>query len=345
MPELNPDHITHEVKLHDGRSFLAVLRDEDDEVILGSGPGLEVKVKRSDIASTTPSKVSLMPAKLNEALKPDELRDLMTFLLTEPPLMKIYHPDAPVIKRSRAEIDALLAGAESVSDPAPIKIVLVSGKKDHGIGEHDYPRWREVWAQLFTLASKVSIEVADDWPTATQWQSADAVVFHRRGDWFETRASDVDTFLARGGGVTFIHWSLEAGGDAESLARRIGLASNRKLTKYRHGAVDLTFGLPHPIMRGFEKVTFNDEMYWNLIPSTTATPQVLATAAEAGAKHPQAWVSELASGGRVFVTLGGHYSSVMDDPLFRTLLLRGIAWSAKQSVDRFNNLIEAGLEP
>ena len=52
---------------------------------------------------------------------------------------------------------------------------------------------------------------------------------------------------------------------------------------------------------------------------------------------------EQANGGRVFVSIMGHYTWTFDDPLFRTLLLRGIAWSAHEPVDRFNNLIEAGL--
>ena len=33
-----------------------------------------------------------------------------------------------------------------------------------------------------------------------------------------------------------------------------------------------------------------------------------------------------------------------DDPLFRVLLLRGIAWSATEPVDRFNALVWPGAE-
>lgn len=42
--------------------------------------------------------------------------------------------------------------------------------------------------------------------------------------------------------------------------------------------------------------------------------------------------------GRVFVSIPGHYSWTFGDPLFRILLLRGIAWSAGEPVDRFNPL-------
>ncbi len=342
---LNPEYLTQEITLKEGRQLTAVMRDDAGEVVLGLGAGVEMRVKREDIATQKALKTSLMIPQLDDVLGAEAFRDLMAFLLTEPPVMQIYNEAAPPVKRTRAEIDAVLAGAVPLLDVKPLRLLLVSGKKDHGIGEHDYPRWRMVWSRLFTLAENVSIDLAEDWPSAEQWQSADAVVFNRRGNWDEAKAKDLDAFLARGGGATFIHWSLEAERAAPDLAARLGLASDRKVNKYRHGMVELTFdtAAAHPITRGFNRVSFNDEMYWNLIgPGPSA---VLATASEAGAQHPHAWTQEPKTGGRIFVTLGGHYSSVFDDALFRILLLRGIAWSTKEPVDRFNNLIEAGLEP
>jgi type 1 glutamine amidotransferase len=47
-------------------------------------------------------------------------------------------------------------------------------------------------------------------------------------------------------------------------------------------------------------------------------------------------------GGRVFVSIPGHFSWTFDDPLFRILMLRGIAWAGKDSVDRFNDLVLPG---
>jgi putative heme-binding domain-containing protein len=342
---LNPEYLTQEVTLKDGRQFSAVMREDAGQIVLGIGAGVELRVKPEEIASQKALKTSLMMPKLDEVLGESDFRDLMAYLLTEPPVMRVYNEHAPVVKRSRAEIDAALAGAVPLGELKPMKLLLVSGKKDHGIGEHDYPRWRQAWARLFSLADQVSVDLADEWPSDEQWQSADAVVFNRRGNWDDAKAKQFDAFLARGGGVTLIHWSL-AGGEKQptaSLAQRLGLASQQGLTKYRHGMVELTLNSGHPITRGFDHVSFNDEMYWNLVGTPPAS--VLATAAEAGAQYPHAWTQEPKSGGRIFVTLGGHYSSVFDDPLFRILLLRGIAWTANQPVDRYNKLIEAGLEP
>jgi type 1 glutamine amidotransferase len=49
--------------------------------------------------------------------------------------------------------------------------------------------------------------------------------------------------------------------------------------------------------------------------------------------------------GRVFVSIPGHFSWTFDDPVFRVLLLRGIAWAAGEPVDRFNELATVGVKP
>jgi len=71
--------------------------------------------------------------------------------------------------------------------------------------------------------------------------------------------------------------------------------------------------------------------------------RVLATAVEDGQPQPQMWSLE-PSKGRVFVAIPGHFSWTFDDSLFRVLLLRGIAWAAREPVDRFNDLVWVGAD-
>ena len=52
--------------------------------------------------------------------------------------------------------------------------------------------------------------------------------------------------------------------------------------------------------------------------------------------QPLLWARQ-ADKGRVFVSIPGHYTWTFDDPLFRVLLLRGIAWTAGESVERLRN--------
>lgn len=76
-------------------------------------------------------------------------------------------------------------------------------------------------------------------------------------------------------------------------------------------------------------------------PARCKPAAVLATTNESGAAQPMIWTTEKGKG-RVFVSLLGHFNWTFDDPLFRVLLLRGISWSAKEPVDRFENIVSMG---
>ena len=55
-------------------------RDTPDEVVLGTGPGVETRIARAEIAEMRPGSVSVMPAGLDEQLTRQELADLLAFL-------------------------------------------------------------------------------------------------------------------------------------------------------------------------------------------------------------------------------------------------------------------------
>jgi len=95
-----------------------------------------------------------------------------------------------------------------------------------------------------------------------------------------------------------------------------------------------------PITRGLEKLKLVDEAYWNLVGDPRKV-HVLATAREDGAARPLMWTHEQGKG-RVFVSIPGHYTWTFDDPLFRVLLLRGMAWAAGEPVDRLQDLALPG---
>ncbi len=60
---------------------------------------------------------------------------------------------------------------------------------------------------------------------------------------------------------------------------------------------------------------------------------VLASAKVDGEIRPLIWTRQ-AGKGRVLVSIPGHYTWTLNDPLFRTVLLRGIAWAAGEPVER-----------
>src|SRR5262249_18290659 len=106
--------------------------------------------------------------------------------------------------------------------------------------------------------------------------------------------------------------------------------------------LDFTQTFSHPIARNFDKVNLFDETYWKMAGSLPPD-RVVATAVEERKPQPQMWTIEHGNG-RVFVSIPGHFSWTFDDPVFRILLLRGIAWAAHEPVDRFNELVLMGAE-
>jgi type 1 glutamine amidotransferase len=347
---INPDFISYTVALRDGRVLVGAVRSEGQQLLIGDKEGRVTSVARADVERMEPSPLSIMPEGLPGKLSPAQMNDLLAYLLIEPPHMPRDAALPPPPARTQAEVAAVLAGrdaerpATATSGPTarPLQLLLVAGKKDHGPGEHDYPAWLRAWSQLLPAAEGVIVSTALEWPSAAQLAAADVIVFYQKGSWTAERAQAIDAHLARGGGLVYIHWAIEGGPEAPQFAQRIGLASHAAQTKYRHGPLDVDFGpgQGHPIARNFEQVHFHDESYWRL-QGDPGRIRVLATGREEGEPRPLFWTLE-AGRGRVFVSVPGHYSWTFDDPLFRIFLLRGIAWSAREPVDRFSELATLG---
>src|SRR5438067_1742416 len=167
----------------------------------------------------------------------------------QPPAPKIEPPPP----RKRAEIEAVLkAGGEPIANPRPIKILLVAGPKDHGPGEHDYPRWQKEWAPLMSKAKNVTVTTAFGWPIADQWEGVDLAVFYLKTKWDASQLADIMKLQDRGAGTVTIHWAIGCDQEWDKHAERFGLSY--KAASYRHGNVNLKLVAEHPILAGFPKV-------------------------------------------------------------------------------------------
>lgn len=340
---INPDYVTQLVVTADGRVFSGTVRTEDDSLIISDQEGKQTIVPRDDVEEVRSSELSIMPEGIPKALGPERLRDLLTFLLVDPPSMPVYGELPPPPPRTLDEVKAILADAETGAAKRPLHLVLVAGRKDHGLGEHDYPAWQIAWKALFEMDGNVKVTTADPWPSEDDLKSADAIVFYQQGAWTPERTGGIDRFLRRGGGLVYIHYAVDGGSDPEGFAKRIGLAWQGFRSKFRHGPLDVEFvpGSKHPIARNFERVHFHDESYWNLVGDSDRI-NLLAAGVEEDKRQPLFWTFEPEVGGRVFVSIPGHFAWTFDDPMFRILLLRGIAWTANEHVDRFNDLVLPG---
>jgi putative heme-binding domain-containing protein len=340
---INPDHVAYNVELTDGEPLNVVLKgDTADELTFADATGRTTRLAKKQVKSIKPATLSLMPEGLWAALSAEQQKDLMTFLLTtplEPAPIEAANPPPP---RSRTEIDALLSEAnrQSTIGNRQFQIVLCAGPKDHGPGEHDYPLWQKRWEKLLPLADGVTVGTAMNWPSAEQLKTADVIAFFSNNPgWNSARAKELDTFLARGGGLVYLHYAVDGQKDVEALAQRIGLAWRGGASKFRHGALDLKLH-PHPLAAGISKLDFIDESYWQLVGNTKDI-DLLASGVEDGAPQPLIWTRTQGKGG-VFVCILGHYNWTFDDPLFRLLILRGICWAGGQPIDRLAELATIG---
>jgi putative heme-binding domain-containing protein len=344
---INPDYVAYNVALNNGSELTGFIRSQDNTSIkLIGADGKETQFRPTDVKEMHSSLVSLMPTGLLDAVKEESIRDLLTFLMHEPP------------KRSKAEVDQLLNSKQETHDRVEkqkseignqkLRIVLVASKQDHGAGQHDYPAWQKKWHVLLGEAAGVIVTDAWEWPTEEQFQSANVLVFYFwNHDWSAARYRQLDEYLARGGGIVLLHAATIADKEPEQLAERIGLAAQPGPTKYRHTSFDLKFVAPtnHVITRGFPlQIRFLDEPYWPMFGDTNKI-EVLATTEQEGKSWPMIWTFQRGKG-RVFASILGHYSWTLDDPLFRMLIFRGIAWAASEPPGRFDDpaIVGAGRD-
>jgi putative heme-binding domain-containing protein len=377
---INPDYVPFTVQLKNGRFLSGIPRaDKDGVVRVLDTDAKETIVRQKDIERLDPSSVSIMPKGYAEKLGQEKLRDLLTFLTNPPP----DDPPAPAQDgkqaapplRRRADVEEILRGTSDAkgqktgeaSELRTLNVVLVAGPKDHGPGEHDYPEWQRRWKHLLGKAA-VRLSTAWEWPQQGHWDLADVIVFYFwNHDWNEERYKQLDRFLQRGGGVVVLHSASIADQEPEKLAKRLGLAFQPGRSKYRHGPLDLkftpkakpVFEKSDAITAGLSKVSFLDESYWPMIGDVSRV-HVLATTEEEGKSWPMIWAfkpsgarkiddsltvfGEINVPGRVFGCILGHYSWTFDDPIFRIVFLRGLAWSAGCSFDRFEPLVTDGVK-
>lgn len=355
---INPDYLSYSVALSDGRVLTGTIRAAaDGTLLIADSQAKQITVPIDNVEQVSPQSTSMMPTGLLDGLTGADVDDLVAFLMTpptpaaappstsgaeaptrvEPPRESPPAPDVPSSafpQRTVAEVatalDALPAPRDEIQpNSAPLVVTLLAGKQDHGPGEHDYPAWQASWSELLQGVPRVTLHRAFEWPTAHEWRESDVVVFYLwNHDWSAQRLAEVDAYLARGGGIVLLHAALISDDDPESLATRWGLAAQPRRTRYRHGPTELHFADAErePLVAGFTRLALVDETYWPLIGDRTKV-NVLATAVEEGRDWPMLWTYQ-AGRGRVWASVIGHYSATLDDPLYRILVLRGVAWAA-----------------
>jgi type 1 glutamine amidotransferase len=185
-----------------------------------------------------------------------------------------------------------------------------------------------------------------EWPTEEQFATADVIVLYQHPKCLSdaTHQQQIEAFLNRGGGLVLSHYVLWNASPA--LADLLGLAKGTD-SKYKHKVITLRLPEPrHPIMRGLpDTFTIADECFWNLQGDRSKVSALATSDETVGDKvspEPVIWAYERGKG-RVVASTLGHFDWTFDDPFFRAILLRGIAWAAGDSPYRFDPLILRGI--
>jgi len=285
-----------------------------------------------------------------------------------------YGVETPEL-RHRAEVAAVLGKApqpDAESSLRPLTILFAGGAKDHPPKSHSHDvlpkRWKvllggagpgeeamtnmyrpqvEADRALITAGSpRVKALSTLEWPTEKQFATADVIMLYQHPKCLSDAKhhQQIEAFLNRGGGLVLSHYVLWNASPA--LADLLGLTKGKD-SQYKHKVV--TLKLPetrHPIMHGLpDTFTLADECFWNLqgdrskITALATSDEVVGDQVRA---EPVIWAYERGKG-RVVASTLGHFDWTFDDPFFRTILLRGLAWAAGESPYRFDPLILRGI--
>ncbi len=273
--------------------------------------------------------------------------------------------------RSRKAV-AKIVGSITEKEPSrDLNIVWVWGiDKFHEKGTHEYAWVMDDYVNvLLPQVPRVTVVSSMQFPKKDLWEKADLVVFYL---WtIEQRHRElwdydlIDAYQKRGGGLIFIHMALMEG-SGEQLSRRIGMAWDTRNGATKWGVLPTPVTLTDaafksPIFEGFPK-TFDlaDELYWNLrgdragvtaLVTSPAGPAIANKPSDGppriedldGKDWPVMWTKEVGRG-KVFVTTAGHNYFTFNDPYFRIILLRAMAWTMNESFDPFKALVTEGIK-
>lgn len=269
----------------------------------------------------------------------------------------------PPQRRNACEIKKILAQSAKAdcadAEQKQINIVLVARETTYLPDSHQYLCWQRKWANLLTGKSQsnlncnmyqptvaekdncgVKVSDAYHWPSDEQFKNADVIIFYCYVEWNKDRLDRLEKYVRDGGGLVFLHntvWATDV-----RLADITGLAFIFDNSKWQEGPFDLSVDTSKDICFAMSKtIDLCDEVYYqgkgikNIEP--IASWQHTADDGQI-TSWPMVWKYNNGKG-RVFVNMIGHYNWTLDDPLFRIITLRGIAWAGKQeNIYRFDSL-------
>jgi len=247
----------------------------------------------------------------------------------------------------------------AATDQPLTKIVFLAGPDSHLPGAHEHKAGSELLSNALRQRqpSIETINVYGGWPAdESLFDDVAAVVMYCDGGDTHLINDHLQTFnrlLDKGVGILALHYCVEVpkgSPAAQSMLAAIGGYFETHWSVNPVWTADYTALPDHPVTRGLQPFTLQDEWYFNMrfvdngvtpilsaiAPSSTmarwngphsgndAVRQLVAD----GVPQVTAWASERPGGGRGFGYTGGHYHANWDNANARELVLNAIEWVA-----------------
>jgi type 1 glutamine amidotransferase len=209
---------------------------------------------------------------------------------------------------------------------APVRVLIFSGQNNHD--------WKETTPKLEGILKadgrfRVTITNHPEQCSADTLAPYDAVLSNWNTfgnppvtNWPASTRKAFSDFVRGGKGFVVVHAGASSFYDWPEYQQIGGAWWAMEQTS--HGAPQeftVKFTADHPITRSLQPFTTKDELW--IRPGVHPEATVIAT----GNDQPIAMVTRLGKG-RGFTLLLGHNASFMENPGFKTLLIRGTAWAA-----------------
>lgn len=256
----------------------------------------------------------------------------------------------------------LVLAAMPLAAAEPARILILVGPSTHPPGSHEVAaggRLMKHCLEQMANVPDVKADVCYEWPQdSALLDAASSIVFigdifppQRMPDTAGTLAK-LDAMMQRGCGIVCIHYATglrkdDVAPDGEHPLLHwmggyfaTGCAHHKSIARIFPVATITPAAAAHPINRGWNEFTLNDEPYINNYfgkdnnqPAANVT--VLATSMlppEAPRPEAVAWCVQRADQGRGFGIVMPHYFRNWADADLRRLILNGIVWTARLDV-------------
>jgi type 1 glutamine amidotransferase len=238
----------------------------------------------------------------------------------------------------------------------PRRILACWTEPDHPKHTHGYQRLAQWLKADLDRLDDVSVTTVNGFPEDALWKDADLVVFFLTlKSISKQQQALIDEHLKKGRSIMVLHQGLVQRTTYDEWADRIGYsfswAPKKARSKWGTFNNPITLKTDHAILKGFpSSVTFKDELYWNLRKGTRGNISVLGTCKAPSNKEkstqewPAIWTVEhdAAAGtesGRVFCIVVGHFDYMQEDPVYRAMIYRGVAWCLREPFAPFAQFV------